>query len=123
MWLPLAADIVLLAHLAFILFVVLGGILAFRWRWMIFVHLPAAAWGFCIEISGRICPLTYLENHLRRAAGQAGYSKSFLEHYLLPIIYPQSLTTDIQYLLAGAVLLTNTVIYSRILSRNRQHTK
>ncbi|MDD2738097.1 hypothetical protein A1359_20510 [Methylomonas lenta] len=123
MLLRLAADAVLIGHLLFILFVVFGGALAFRWRWVALLHLPAAAWGFCIEISGRICPLTYLENQLRRAAGQAGYSESFIEHYLLPIIYPQSLTTDIQYLLAGAVLLTNTVIYSRILSRNRQHTK
>jgi uncharacterized protein DUF2784 len=97
--------------------------LAFRWRWITFVHLPAAAWGIFVEISNGICPLTCLENHLRQAAGQAGYSKSFIEHYLLPIIYPTSLTADIQYLLAGAVLLTNTMIYSRILSRNRQHTK
>lgn len=123
MLLRLAADAVLIGHLLFILFVVFGGALAFRWRWVALLHLPAAAWGFFIEISGRICPLTYLENHLRLSARQTGYSGSFIEHYLLPIIYPASLTTDIQYLLAGAVLLTNTVIYSRILGRNRQHTK
>lgn len=115
MLLRLAADAVLIGHLLFILFAVFGGALAFRWRWVALMHLPAAAWGFFVEISGRICPLTYLENHLRRAAGQAGYSGSFIEHYLLPIIYPTGLTTDIQYLLAYAVLLTNIMIYGRLL--------
>jgi hypothetical protein len=119
----LAADAILIGHLLFILFVVFGGALAFRWRWITLIHLPAAAWGFFIEISGRSCPLTYLENQLRLSAGQAGYSESFIEHYLLPIIYPAGLTTDIQYWLAGAVLFSNTVIYSRILTSKCQHTK
>lgn len=123
MLLRLAADAVLLLHLAFILFVVLGGILVMRRRWITFLHLPAAAWGFFIEISGGICPLTYLENHLRRAAGQAGYNTGFIEHYLLPVIYPQGLTAGIQYLLAGVVLLTNAIIYAWVLTQKRRDTK
>jgi len=106
-----AADGVLLLHLAFILFALLGGILAARWRWFPLVHLPAAAWGLWIELSGGICPLTALENTLRHQAGEAGYRASFIEHYLLDIIYPAGLTSTIQYLLAAVVIVVNLVIY------------
>jgi len=105
------ADSVLLLHLSFILFVVFGAGLAFRWRWLIAVHLPAAAWGMFIEISGGICPLTYLENDLRHRAGQAGFSGGFIEHYLLSVIYPSGLTPGIQFILAGIVLIVNLVLY------------
>lgn len=111
----LAADAVLLLHLAFIVFAVLGAALAFRWRWMPIVHLPAAAWGIFVELTGRICPLTYLENDFRLKAGQAGYDESFIEHYLLNIIYPSGLTADLQYILAGIVLVINLTLYSALL--------
>lgn len=113
----IAADLVLAAHLGFILFVVLGGLLAVRFRWMIFVHLPAAFWGAFVEISGRICPLTIWENSFRRSAGESGYTDSFVEHYLLPIIYPQGLTRSVQLWLAGLVIIANVVIYAWLLYR------
>ena len=87
----LAADCVLLVHLAFILFALLGATMAVWWRWAPLVHLPAAAWGFFVELTGRDCPLTHLENYLRIKAGLSGYTESFVEHYLLAIIYPAGL--------------------------------
>ncbi len=107
----LSADAVLLVHLAFILFVLVGAAIAARWRWILVVHLPAAAWGFFVELTGRICPLTYLENYLRIKAGQSGYTESFIEHYLLAIIYPAALTRGIQLTLAGVVVIVNVAIY------------
>jgi hypothetical protein len=107
----LSADAVLLVHLAFILFVLLGAAIAARWRWILVVHLPAAAWGFFVELTGRICPLTYLENYFRIKAGQSGYTESFIEHYLLAIIYPEGLTRGIQFTLAGVVVIVNVAIY------------
>ena len=113
----LAADAVILLHLGFILFVVFGAALALHWRWVPVVHLPAAAWGIFIELTGGICPLTYLENELRRQAGQAGYSEGFIEHYLLRIIYPEGLTPELQLMLAGIVFVVNLVFYGRLLCR------
>ena len=107
----LAAAAVLLIHLAFIVFALLGAAIAARRRWIIVVHLPAAIWGFFIELTGRICPLTYLENYLRARAGLSGYTESFLEHYLLAIIYPVGLTGEIQFMLASAVVVVNIAIY------------
>lgn len=109
-----AAEAVLLLHLTFIAFVLAGAALAAHRRWYIVVHLPATAWGMYVELSGRICPLTYAENFLRIKAGQSGYSESFIEHYLLAIIYPAGLTRDIQFLLAGVVAVVNVAIYAWI---------
>ena len=120
MFFRLAADGVLLLHLAFILFALLGAAMAVRWRWLPLVHLPAAAWGFFVELTGRICPLTYLENFLRIKAGQSGYTESFIEHYLLNIIYPSGLTREIQFALAGTVVVVNIAIYGWLISRRRQ---
>ena len=114
------AEAVLLLHFAFIAFVLLGGLLALRWRWIVAVHLPAAAWGCFVELTGRICPLTYAENYLRNRAGDSGYSQGFIEHYLLPIIYPAGLTQRIQLLLAGFVVLVNALIYACLLLRRRR---
>ena len=83
-----AADLLILLHFGFIFFVVFGCLLVWRWSWLIWLHLPAVAWAILIEFSGGICPLTPWENHFRRLAGQQGYPGSFVEHYLLPIIYP-----------------------------------
>lgn len=115
----LAADAVLLLHLAFILFALLGALLALRWRWVPVIHLPAAAWGFFVELTGRVCPLTDWENHFRLLAGQAGYAESFIEHYLLALIYPEGLTREIQFVLAGVVIVVNVVLYGWLLRRRR----
>ena len=115
MILRLAADLVLLLHLAFIAFALLGGALGRRWRWMPLAHLPAAAWGFFVELSGRACPLTELENALRTRAGEAGYQGSFIENHLLGVIYPEGLTRETQYVLAATVLIVNVAIYTWVI--------
>lgn len=112
-----AADAVLVLHLAFILFVLAGGLPVLRWPRVAFAHLPAAAWGIHIELSGGLCPLTPLENTLRARAGQAGYEGSFIEHYLLPVIYPDGLTRELQLALAGTVVVVNVAVYSWVLRR------
>jgi hypothetical protein len=108
----LLADLVLLLHAAFIVFVLLGGLLVLRWRPLVWVHIPAAIWGILIELQGWLCPLTPLENRLRQAAGAENYQTGFIEHYLAPFIYPAGLTYTIQLLLAALVLLINAVIYT-----------
>ena len=115
----LLADFTVLLHLAFILFAVLGGLLALRRPRVAWVHLPAAAWAAAIELGGWICPLTPLENALRVRAGEAGYGGGFVEHYLLPLIYPAGLTREIQFALAGFVLLVNIAIYLAVARRWR----
>lgn len=113
----LAADAVLLLHLAFVLFVVLGGLLVLRWPRLAWLHLPAVAWGVAIEAGGWLCPLTGWENALRESAGEGGYGDSFIEHYLLPVIYPAGLTRATQWLLAGFVLALNAFLYALIWRR------
>lgn len=107
----LAADAVLAAHLAFVFFVVGGGLLVLRRPWLAWLHLLAVAWAAFVEFSGRICPLTPLEVSLRRAAGEAGYGGDFVEHYLLALIYPDGLTRELQTLIGAAVLLINLAVY------------
>lgn len=114
------ADLVLLVHLLFIVFAVGGGALALRWRWMPWLHLPALAWGVTVEFTGWICPLTPLENALRRAGGAAGYAESFIERYLLPLIYPGELTRELQFVLGGALLLINAGVYALVWRRRRR---
>ncbi|MFZ2169559.1 MAG: DUF2784 domain-containing protein [Methylococcaceae bacterium] len=114
-----AADAVLLLHLAFIAFAVFGGLLAVWRRKALFIHLPAAVWGVFVELTGRVCPLTSLENTFRIKAGTAGYSESFVEHYLLGIIYPAGLTREIQYFLAALVVVINAAVYLWLFCRFR----
>ena len=114
-----AADAVVLLHGAFVLFVIAGGLLAFRWRRIVWAHAPAALWGIWIELAGWICPLTPLENWLRRRGGEAGYAGGFIEHQLLPVLYPASLTRGDQLLLGALALGLNLLIYRRVLSRPR----
>lgn len=109
-WL-LAATAVLLLHLGFILFALFGALLAARWRWVALLHLPAAAWAVFIELSGGRCPLTGLENHFLARAGLEGYPESFVERYLLPLVYPAGLTPALQATLAAVVLLVNLALY------------
>ena len=115
-----AADFVLLTHFAFIVLVVAGGLVVFRYAGFVWIHLPAACWGAFVELTHRICPLTTLENYLRVRAGQEGYADSFVEHYILPVIYPAGLTRDIQFVLAGMVIAVNVIIYATILLRKKR---
>ena len=119
----LAADAVLVLHLAFVVFVVLGGILVLRWRKLAWAHLPAVAWGALIEFSGWICPLTPLEIALRHAAGDAAYAGDFVEHYIVTLLYPESLTRDVQVALGIVVVLLNAVIYGAVLQRQHRRQR
>ena len=116
----LGADLVVAIHFAFILFVVGGGLLVLRYPRLAWVHVPAAAWGAGIVLVGGICPLTPLENALRRAAGQAGYDSGFIEHYLLPVIYPAGLTSAVGLVLGLGVLLVNGALYALLWRRRRR---
>ena len=111
------ADVLVVVHLAFVLFVLLGGVLVLWRRRLALLHLPVAAWGVLIELSGWVCPLTPLEVRLRRLGGQAGYSGGFVEHYILPVLYPSGLTRQHQVWLGILVGLFNLGIYGWILRR------
>lgn len=119
MYWKLAADGIVLLHLAFIVFVVGGGFLAWRFRSVVLAHLPALAWGIWIEASGWICPLTPLENHFRELAGARGYRGGFIEHYLIPVIYPPQLTREIQWMLAAILVALNLIAYGGFIARGR----
>lgn len=113
------ADVIVVAHLGFVVFVVLGGFLALRWRWIPWLHLPAAAWGALLELGGWTCPLTPLENRLRQVAGDAGYAGGFVEHYMLPVVYPEALTRPGQVVLGVLVCLVNAAVYALVWQRRR----
>lgn len=108
------ADAVLALHFAFIAFALLGGLLVVRWPQLAWVHLPAAAWAAGIAFFGGICPLTPLENRLRAAGGESGYTGGFIEHYLEALIYPDWLTREIQVALGAVVLAVNVFAYARL---------
>lgn len=113
----IAATAVLLLHLGFILFALLGAALAVRRPWLVLLHLPAAAWAVYIELVSGACPLTVLENHLRLKAGQAGYAGGLVEHYPLPVIYPPGLTPSVQGTLAAVVVAVNVALYMRLIRK------
>lgn len=116
----LAADLTLLLHLLFIIFVLFGGLLCLHrahWAWL---HLPAMAWGVWIEWAGWICPLTPLENHFRHLASGQGYRGGFVEHYLVPLVYPEQLTVLLQWLLGALVLIVNIFIYLYVFRKQRK---
>ena len=118
----LLADSVLVLHFLFIAFVLGGGLLALRWPRVLWLHVPAVVWGVVVEIMGWICPLTPLENQLRTLAGGGAYAGSFIERYCLPLIYPDGLTAQVQWLIAGLVLVVNGVIYTWLLRKHwRRH--
>lgn len=116
---PFLAAAIVVLHLAFILFAALGGLLALRWRWIPWVHLPAVAWAAIVELTDRVCPLTPLEITLRHAAGQPGYAGDFVEHYLAPIVYPPGLTRGVQLALATGLVVLNAAIYVIVWRRRR----
>lgn len=115
----LLADALVLLHLGFVVFVVAGGLLVLRWPRVAWVHVPAAAWGVWIECRAGICPLTPLENRLRAAGGDAGYAGSFVEHYVMPVLYPAGLTPAVQGWLGAVVLALNVAVYGVLLHRMR----
>lgn len=117
------ATLVVLGHFAFILFVMFGGLLVARWPRAAWLHVPCFLWGGWIEVSGGICPLTPLENRLRRAAGDAEYAGSFIEHYILPVMYPAGLTRTVQLVLAAGLVLLNAAIYAWVLHRRRARAR
>lgn len=119
MFWSLLADSLVVVHFAFTTFVVFGGFLTWRLRWIAWLHLPALAWGCWVEVSHSICPLTPLENHLRALGGEAGYSGGFLAHYLGRILYPPGLTWQVQWVLAALLLLINLVAYGGFLWQRR----
>jgi len=119
MFYRIAADLLVVFHALFILFVVLGGLLIFRWRWLIAIHLPAAAWAVLLEFKGWVCPLTPWEQGLRRAAGEVGYRGGFIEHYFIPLIYPSGLTPLIQFAIGLFVLSINAILYGNLFRRRR----
>ena len=114
------ADVVLVVHFAFVLFVVLGGLLVLKWPRMAWLHVPATIWGVLIEYSGWICPLTPLENSLRARGGEMGYSVGFIEHYIQPALHPAGLTRSTQVVLGSLVLILNLTAYGILASRMRR---
>ena len=126
MWYSWLADLVLCIHVSFVFFVIFGGLLVLKWRWIAWLHLPAAAWGAVVEFTGWICPLTPLEDWLREQGGEVSYRSDFIAQHLLPVLYPEDLTRDLQLLLGTGVVVLNAAVYwwlwrmqMRGVSRNR----
>ena len=113
----LLADCVVLVHVAFVAFVVLGGFLTWRWRGLAWAHVPCALWGIAIEFGGWVCPLTPLENALRARAGVEGYAGGFVEHYIIPVLYPAGLTRPTQAVLGTVVVVVNLIAYGVLVRR------
>ena len=116
----LMADLVLVAHMAFVAFVVLGGFMVWRWRRLAWIHVPVALWGGAIAVTGFTCPLTPLENRLLRLGGRTGYQGGFIEHYVTAALYPAGLTREVQLVLGMAVLVLNLVVYWRTIATYRR---
>ena len=112
------ADLVVLMHLAFIVYVLFGALLILKWPRTVWLHLPTFLWGLTVEFTGWICPLTSLEITLRLMAEVQNYSSSFVAHYLMPILYPVGLTREIQVILGGIVILINVILYTLVLKRS-----
>jgi hypothetical protein len=117
------ADLIVLFHLAFVVFAVAGGLLVLRWRRLLWIHVPAMLWGAGIEFLGWICPLTPLENWLRQRSGAGEYYSDFIAHYVLPVLYPAGLTRNVQIILGFAVIIVNLLIYSWIFKTKRWWVK
>jgi hypothetical protein len=117
----LAAELTLIFHLIFILFVLFGGLLALRKSFWIWLHIPAMLWGLWVEWAGWLCPLTPLENYFRRRASSQEYPESFIERYLVSIIYPEQLTVSLQWVLGGILLTVNLLIYFYVFRMRNKH--
>ncbi len=119
----LAADIILIIHFLFIIFVIFGAFLFFVAKKIVFIHIPAIIWGSYIELTHSICPLTYLENWLLQKANLTTYSEGFIQYYLVPIVYPTNLTKDIQIYLGIGLIVINIVIYAFIFGKMKKNSK
>ena len=119
MFYRLLADGVVILHLTFVLFVLFGGLLTWWWPRIVWLHLPAAAWGAAVEFGGWVCPLTPLEQWLRLETGESAYPSDFIQHYVLPVLYPATLTQDKQIVLGALVVLVNVAIYGWLLHVTR----
>lgn len=117
------AGALVFIHLAFVVFVIGGGLLVWRWRWVAWLHVPAVIWAIAVEFAGWICPLTPLENALRVRAGLAVYQGDFVAHYLLPVLYPADLTRTVQIALGALVVAVNVAAYWWVWSRNGRRTQ
>ena len=116
----IGADLALIAHFAFIIFVVFGALLSIVSTKIIYLHVPALIWGIYIEITHSVCPLTYLENWFLEKANLSAYSESFIQHYLIPIVYPKNLTEDLQIYLAIVLMVANAIIYGLIIIKSQR---
>ena len=116
----LLADAVVVFHVLFIAFAIGGGLLVLRWRRVIWLHLPAVAWAVLVEVMNWPCPLTPLENFFRRRGGEAGYSDSFVEHYIMPVLYPEGLTDQMQFLIGSFVFAVNVAVYTAVVLQWRR---
>jgi hypothetical protein len=112
-----AADLVVVLHFAFVLFAVSGALLVLKWRWCAWAHVPTVLWAALIEFAGWICPLTPLEVWLRERGGETGYRSGFVEHYIMPVLYPADLTRELQCVLGTGILLLNAGLYGWIVYR------
>jgi hypothetical protein len=117
------ADATVVLHLLFVAFVVCGGVLVLRWPRVAWIHLPAAAWGVWIEFAGWVCPLTPLENWLRLQSGSTTYTTSFVERYVLPVLYPASLSRDVQWTLGVLVIVVNAIVYAVVWRSRRERVR
>ena len=117
----LAADLTLIIHFAFILFVIFGALLFFASAKIIFIHIPALIWGSYIELTNSICPLTYLENWFLHKANLTTYSEGFIQNYLVPIVYPVNITKDLQIYLGIALIVINIVFYAFIFNKLKKN--
>lgn len=113
----IAADLLVILHLGFIVFVLIGGLFVLRWRWVLFLHVPAAVWGTLIELLGWRCPLTPLEQYFRQLNGLS-YHGGFVDHYILPLVYPAELTRQMQIFFGISVVVINGVIYGFLIARH-----
>ena len=114
MFFKVASDISLSIHMVFVLFVIFGGVLVFKWRRVLFFHLPCLFWGCCIEFFGWTCPLTPLENYFRQKAGESIYESDFIDKYIYTIIYPENLSTELQTQLGIVLIIFNFIVYSAV---------
>jgi hypothetical protein len=119
----LLAELITVLHLAFVAYVLLGGFLVLRWRRSIWIHGPAVLWGAVVEWAGWVCPLTPLENWLRLKGGVRGYEGGFVEHYVVPVLYPGALTPAIQVMLGGLVIVVNLLVYGCALRVRRRRAR
>ena len=117
------ADTLTVLHMVFVAFVLLGGFLALRWRRVVWLHGPAALWGVLVEWAGWVCPLTPIENWLRLEGQGQGYGGTFVEHYLVPVLYPAALSTGIQFVLGALVVGVNVLVYGCVIRARRRRAR